>query len=87
MTSLTKSGPVLLTLEDMHWADGGTVSLLMLLARAVREQQGMIVLTFDNEWIDTHYCEVSPLVDGRGSWAGRGPLTRSPSIPWTAPPW
>jgi hypothetical protein len=24
----------------------------------------MIVLTFDNEWIDTHYGEVSPLVDG-----------------------
>ena len=55
---------MLLTLEDMHWADGATISLLILLARSVPELPAIIMLTIDNEWLDSHYGEVNPLVDG-----------------------
>jgi len=44
-TALSDQAPLLLVLEDIHWADTGTLSLLRHLARHTRGQRVMIVAT------------------------------------------
>jgi DNA-binding SARP family transcriptional activator/transcription termination factor NusB len=43
---LSESTPVVLVLEDLHWADGSTLDLLAFLASAVRERRVLIVATW-----------------------------------------
>jgi tetratricopeptide (TPR) repeat protein/predicted Ser/Thr protein kinase len=45
-TALSDHAPLLLVLEDVHWADSGTLSLLRHLARHTRRQRVMIVATY-----------------------------------------
>jgi predicted ATPase len=53
--ALSQRAPLLLVLEDAHWADGGTLSLLGHLARRTRRQRVMIVTTYREVELDpTH---------------------------------
>jgi len=51
-TTLTDRAPLLLVLEDAHWADSGTLSLLRHLARHTRRQRAMIVATHREAELD-----------------------------------
>jgi DNA-binding CsgD family transcriptional regulator/tetratricopeptide (TPR) repeat protein len=46
------SAPVLLALEDIHWADRSTLDLLAFLARRLRSEQLLIVATYRNDEVD-----------------------------------
>lgn len=43
------SGPVLLLVEDLHWADEGTLDVLKLLARQLEELPALVLATFRND--------------------------------------
>jgi DNA-binding SARP family transcriptional activator len=43
---LSATAPVVLVLEDLHWADGSTLDLLAFLAHAVRDRHVLIVATW-----------------------------------------
>jgi len=43
---LGRSGPVLLAIEDLHWADGSTRDFITFLVRSAREESLCLVLTY-----------------------------------------
>ena len=47
-----ESGPILLVVEDVHWADRSTLDLLAFLARRLREERVMIVASYRNDEVD-----------------------------------
>ncbi len=49
---LSNQRPLMLVLEDMHWADSGTLSLMRHLARQTRGQPLMIVATYREVELD-----------------------------------
>jgi tetratricopeptide (TPR) repeat protein len=51
-TALSKQGPLLLVLEDGHWADSGSLALLRNLARRTRKQPVLIVVTYREVELD-----------------------------------
>lgn len=51
-TLLSGYAPLLVVLEDAHWADSGTLSLLRHLARHTRRQRMMIVATYREVELD-----------------------------------
>jgi ABC-type oligopeptide transport system substrate-binding subunit len=51
-TALSDRAPLLLVLEDAHWADSGTLFLLRHLARHTRQQRVMIVATYREVELD-----------------------------------
>jgi tetratricopeptide (TPR) repeat protein len=51
-TALSDRAPLLLVLEDVHWADSSTLSLLRHLARHTRHQRVMIVATYREVELD-----------------------------------
>jgi ABC-type oligopeptide transport system substrate-binding subunit/ABC-type transporter Mla MlaB component len=51
-TVLSGHAPLLMVLEDAHWADSGTLSLLRHLARHTRRQRMMIVATYREVELD-----------------------------------
>jgi len=51
-TTLSEQAPLLLVLEDAHWADSGTLSLLRHLARHTRRQRLIIVATYREVALD-----------------------------------
>jgi oligopeptide transport system substrate-binding protein len=50
--SLSDRAPLLLVLEDAHWADSGTLSVLRHLARNTRHQRVMIVVSYREVELD-----------------------------------
>ena len=50
--SLTLAAPVLVVVEDVHWADTGTLALLQNLARRVQQTPLLLVLTFRDTEIE-----------------------------------
>ncbi|HEY9218091.1 MAG TPA: AAA family ATPase, partial [Phenylobacterium sp.] len=46
-------GPALLVLEDLHWADDGTLDLLRFLGRRIRSASVMVLVTFRNDEPDS----------------------------------
>lgn len=56
-TALSEHAPLLLVLEDAHWADSGTLFLLRHLARHTRRQRVMTVATYREVELD----EAQPL--------------------------
>jgi DNA-binding CsgD family transcriptional regulator len=46
------AAPVLLVLEDIHWADRSTLDLLAFLARRLRTEQILIVATYRDDEVD-----------------------------------
>ncbi len=57
-SSLAERAPVLLVLEDVHWADASTLSLLRHLARRARSAQMrlLIVLTYRESELENAHC-------------------------------
>jgi class 3 adenylate cyclase/tetratricopeptide (TPR) repeat protein len=53
LARLAENSPVLLILEDLHWADEGTLSLLTHLARSFRKLPVMIIGTFRDYELDS----------------------------------
>jgi len=43
---LSESEPVVLILEDMHWADRSTLTFVSFLARSLRREQAMLLLSY-----------------------------------------
>jgi tetratricopeptide (TPR) repeat protein len=52
ITALSNRAPLLLVLEDAHWVDSNTLSLLRHLARHTRRQRVMIVATYREVELD-----------------------------------
>jgi ABC-type oligopeptide transport system substrate-binding subunit len=52
LTALSEDAPLLIVLEDIHWADSGTLSALRYLARHARRQRVMWVATYCDVGID-----------------------------------
>jgi DNA-binding CsgD family transcriptional regulator len=50
---LTREAPVLLFLDDLHWADPASIELLHYLARGVADQSVLVLGTYRAEEIDT----------------------------------
>ncbi len=46
---LSDTGPVALILEDMHWADRSTRTFVSFLARSLRQERMMLVLTYRSD--------------------------------------
>jgi DNA-binding SARP family transcriptional activator/DNA-binding GntR family transcriptional regulator len=48
---LSRNAPVVLVLEDLHWADGSTLELVAYLAHAVQERRVLVVATYRTDAI------------------------------------
>src|SRR5215218_7436212 len=46
---LGRSGPVLLAIEDLHWADGATRDFINFLVRSAREEPLLLVVTYRSD--------------------------------------
>jgi DNA-binding CsgD family transcriptional regulator/tetratricopeptide (TPR) repeat protein len=46
---LGRAGPVLLAIEDLHWADGGTRDFITFLVRSAREERLALVVTYRSD--------------------------------------
>jgi tetratricopeptide (TPR) repeat protein len=62
-TTLSQRRPLLLLIDDAHWADGGTLFLLRHLARRTQALRLLIVLTYREEAIAETCCLDSVLLD------------------------
>jgi class 3 adenylate cyclase/tetratricopeptide (TPR) repeat protein len=53
----TEEGPAVIVVEDLHWADGATLSYLARIARTVRKSGLLLVMTtrFDGDPVDRHW--------------------------------
>ncbi|HET7011162.1 MAG TPA: ABC transporter substrate-binding protein [Anaerolineales bacterium] len=79
LAALSKRGPVLLAVEDAHWADGGSLALIRYLAQRIRrpDLRLMIVLTYREVELDEARALSDVLVDlHREHLATRIKLTR-----------
>jgi tetratricopeptide (TPR) repeat protein len=61
--ALSERAPLLLVLEDAHWADGGSLSLLRHLARRTRRQRVMVVATYREVELDAAHPFHQMLLD------------------------
>jgi tetratricopeptide (TPR) repeat protein len=52
LTSLSEQSPILLVLEDVHWADSGSLAMLRYLARRTKDQPIMLVATYREVELD-----------------------------------
>lgn len=57
--TMAAHSPLLLVVEDVHWADGGTLSILRHLARQLRTSRLLLVMTFRDT--DVELAEAQPL--------------------------
>jgi tetratricopeptide (TPR) repeat protein/predicted Ser/Thr protein kinase len=75
--SLSKEQPLLIVLEDAHWADDGTLALLRHLARRGRQQRLLLVATYREVELDQNlpFNQVLMTLQREGS-ASRIKLTR-----------
>lgn len=55
LVALTALQPVLLVLEDLHWADSATLDLLRFLARSLASLSLMVVVTYRDEEVDRRH--------------------------------
>jgi len=77
---LSATAPVVLVLEDLHWADASTLDLLAFLAHAVRDGRVLIVATWRRDAVrrdDAMHRLASGLRRSRVAFTAElGPLTR-----------
>jgi predicted ATPase len=79
LTLLRKAGrsrPVLLAIEDVHWADRSTLDLLAYLIRNRRDEQLLVIATFREEDLDRHAEFRGWLAEAYGGGAERITLAR-----------
>jgi predicted ATPase len=75
--SLADRAPLMLLVEDVHWADSGTVNVLRYLARRLRQRPFLLALTYRGTDLDEGLPFQELLVDlSRDLVAGRIKLTR-----------
>jgi DNA-binding CsgD family transcriptional regulator len=73
--TLAQQQPLLLVLEDLHWADRGTLDLLVFLARHLADAPLLVVGTYRDVEVDRTHPLASTLVElRRGPAFGRVPL-------------
>ena len=66
------SGPAVLVLEDLHWADEATLDLLRLLGRRVGGTRGLVVATYRDDELHSDH----PLLSVLGGLAGERGVER-----------
>lgn len=49
IAALTRKAPVLLSIDDLHWADEGTLELFAYLPKALRERTALVIGTYRTE--------------------------------------
>ena len=77
LTSLSEQSPILLVLEDVHWADSGSLAMLRYLARRTKGQPIMLVATYREGELDDTLPLQEMLVElNRERIASRLKLTR-----------
>lgn len=76
LTALEKAGPVVLLIEDLHWADGSTLDLLRFLARRLEGTHVLVVTTYR----DDHLQPSDPLRIMLGDLASQ-PVVRRVEVP------
>lgn len=77
--TLAASAPLLLLVEDVHWADGGTLALLRHLARRARKARLLLVMTYRDTEVEldqTHPLNAIILDLNRERLAAKLPLAR-----------
>jgi DNA-binding CsgD family transcriptional regulator/tetratricopeptide (TPR) repeat protein len=52
---LRRSGPTVLVIEDVHWADEATLDVLRVIARRIATEQVLIVLSYRDEELDARH--------------------------------
>ena len=66
LVSISSVKPVIIVLEDMHWADSASILLLHYIARAVKSQRILVLATFRSEELnfdfDGHPHPISELL-------------------------
>jgi tetratricopeptide (TPR) repeat protein/predicted Ser/Thr protein kinase len=76
-SSLSEQSPVLLVIEDAHWADSGSLSMLRYLARRTKGQHIMLVATYREVELDEALPLQEMLIElNRERLASRLKLTR-----------
>jgi len=62
--ALAEQGPLVLLLDDLHWADGASLDLLRFLARGLTSLPLLLVVTYRNEELDRRHplVEIIPLL-------------------------
>ncbi len=67
LQALAVEKPVVFQLEDVHWADGGSLSMIRYLARRIRAMRPVpriwVIMTYRDSDIETHCCLQDFLVD------------------------
>ncbi|HEU4806734.1 MAG TPA: AAA family ATPase, partial [Homoserinimonas sp.] len=76
--SLATDRPTVLVLEDLHWADGATLDLLVYLGRRLTDTPLLVVVTFRSDEVTARH----PLQGALGRLAG-SPQRRVPVPPLT----
>jgi DNA-binding CsgD family transcriptional regulator len=71
LRQLSASGPVIVVVEDIHWADEATLDLLRFLGRRIRTSKVMIIATYRDDELDAG----DPLLTALGE-LSRQPATR-----------
>ena len=70
LTHLAEARPLVLVVEDLHWADASTLDLVAYLARAVRDHRILLVATYRSEEVSTGgplHRVIAGLVGGGGA--------------------
>jgi DNA-binding CsgD family transcriptional regulator/tetratricopeptide (TPR) repeat protein len=82
LTATARVGPpIVLVLEDLHWADEATLDVLLLLARKVEETRILAVATYRDDELDREH----PLRIALGAIATRPAVERLPVAPLSRP--
>jgi DNA-binding CsgD family transcriptional regulator len=80
LDELARRPPVVAVLEDLHWADAGTLDLVKFLGRRLRQRPALLVLTYRDDELGPHH----PLRIVLGDLATSAAVRRVPLAPLSA---
>jgi DNA-binding CsgD family transcriptional regulator/tetratricopeptide (TPR) repeat protein len=72
LAELRRGGPVVLVLEDLHWADEATLDVIRFITRRLEQVPGLLILSYR----DDHLGRDHPLRIVLGDLAGTGKVVR-----------